>query len=135
MAIGELNVGQDLELIANGTVAIYTVVSLSTADSNGNARVVTCPDSVTRPLGVAQNAAADGESVQVRLAGISLISANGAYALADELMVAASDGEVDTFSTSATVNAYVVGQALEAAGAAQDRMAVLIGIYAREANT
>jgi hypothetical protein len=135
MALGELNAGQDFEFIANGTVAIYTVVSLSTADSNGNARCITCPDSVTRPLGIAQNAASDGGQVLVRMAGISLVSANGAYSLGDELMVAASDGEVDTFSTSATVNAYVVGFALEAAGGAQERMSVLLGVYAREANT
>lgn len=106
--------GADIPAIANGALSKYTVVTRST-DSNGDGRVVVCGTSDI-PFGVVQDDAASGESCAVRIAGISLVSANGAFSINDELTVAASDGQVDTLSA----DGWSVGQALHAATAADD---------------
>jgi hypothetical protein len=130
---GEIGGGLDLPFIADGAITKYTIVKLST-ESGGNQRVVVAAASTDVPLGVAQETVATGAPVLVRLAGVSLVSANGAFTEGDELMVAASDGEVDTFSSSAGVGAYVVGIALETAAAAQNQKAMLIRMHHKQTN-
>jgi hypothetical protein len=128
--IGEVQVF-DRAFTANGAITLGTIVKLSTDDASGNNRVIVAADSSDAPIGVALETVADGARVQVRILGIALVSANGAYALGDELMVASSDGEVDTFSGTSGQNRFVVGVALEAGGAAQNLKAMLIRIYTR----
>ena len=115
--------------LADGAVVKYTVVSLSSAASDGRARVATTANSATAPLGVAQETVATGEEVEVMLIGVTLVAANGAYAVGDSLMVAASDGQVDTGTDNAGDNYWRVGLALEAAGAADEHRAMLINIH------
>lgn len=128
--IGEVQVF-DMGFVADGAITAGTIVMLSTDDSSGNQRVIVAADSSSKPVGVALETVATGDRVQVRIAGIAFVSANGDYALNDELMVAASDGEVDTFAGTSGQNRFVVGLALEAAGAAQNLKAMLIRIYTR----
>lgn len=128
--IGEVQIF-DLGFVANGAITAGTIVKLSSDDSSGNQRVIVAADSSDKPIGVALESVSSGDRVQVRLAGIAFVSANGDYAIGDELMVAASDGEVDTFSGTSGQNRFVVGIALEAAGAAQELKAMLIRIYTR----
>jgi Uncharacterized conserved protein (DUF2190) len=73
----------------------YVVVVLGT-----NENQVDLPAAVTdTPLGVIQDeAAAAGDSVPVRLSGVTKIVANGAFSKGDHLAIAATTGRVDTVS-------------------------------------
>lgn len=128
--IGEVQVF-DMGFVADGAITAGTIVMLSTDASNGDPRVIVAADSSSKPVGVALETVADAARVQVRLAGIAHVSANGGYTIGDELMVAAADGEVDTFAGTAGENRFVVGLALETAAAAQNLKAMLIRIYTR----
>jgi hypothetical protein len=90
---------------------------------DATANMVKICGTADRPLGVLQNQPAAGEAATVRLLGTTKVSANGAFALHDELTVAASDGEVDTVTGS---EAWAVGLALAAAGAAGDIVEMLL---------
>lgn len=83
-----------------------------------------------QPLGVTQNAADEGESVSVRVSGVTQVVANGAYSKGDLLGIAATTGRVDTAtaldSTWDGSDTYAVGIALEAAGAAGEIHPMLI---------
>ena len=131
MAIGEVN-RWSMNFKANGAITKYTMVKLSTLASDGSSRVATTAASTDVSIGVAQETVADGDQVSVMLAGISLVSANGAHTIGDELMVITTDGEVDTWTASAGSNAVVCGVAMETAAAAQDQMAMLIKIYQKQ---
>jgi hypothetical protein len=129
--IGTLH-GQDIQVIAAGTIAQYAVVKLSTDSSDGDLRVVVSAAASDTPFGVAQEAASSGDSILVRISGISLVKADGAFTLGDELQVNDANGEVDTFAASAGDTDYVVGIALHGATAAGDTMPMLIRMYARQ---
>lgn len=116
--------GADIPALANGALVRYTVVTLSTDSTNGHRRVATCGTSDI-PFGVVQDTAATGEACTVRTEGISLVSANGAYAISDELTVAAADGQVDTLSA----DGWSIGQALHAATAANDTLPCKLNIH------
>jgi fructoselysine-6-P-deglycase FrlB-like protein len=118
----------DIQCVANGAITKFTVVTLSTDSSDGDPRVATCGTS-DKPFGIAQETVATGESILVRLAGISKVSANGAYSLGDALCVAAADGQVDTAAPAGGANAYVIGIALHAATAAGDECPALLRFY------
>ena len=119
--------GADIPAIANGALSKYTAVKLST-DSNGDRRVATC-GTTDKPLGIVQDDAADGENCTIRIAGVSLVAANGDFLIGDELVVAAADGELDTYST----DAWSVGIALHAATAAHDLVPCRLGIHYHKA--
>jgi predicted RecA/RadA family phage recombinase len=116
--------GADIPAIANGALTKYTVVKLSTDSAGGHRRVATC-DTTDIPFGVVQDTAATGEICTIRTEGITLISANGAFAISDELCVAAADGQVDTLSA----DGWSIGQALHAAGNANEEIPVKLNIH------
>ena len=119
--------GFDIAVVANGAITQYMVVSLSTDDSSGNLRVIPAT-TATVPFGVAQEAIADGASGSVRTltgGGISLVQADGAFTLGDNLTVADANGQVDTLSA----DNYCIGIALHGATAANDTMPVLLNLY------
>jgi len=116
--------GADIPALANGALTQYTVVKLSTDSTNGHRRVAVCGTSDI-PLGIVQDDAADGEQCTIRTEGISKVSANGDFAISDELCVAAADGQVDTLSA----DGWSIGQALHAAGAANDIVTVKLNIH------
>lgn len=116
--------GLDVPALANGALSRYTVVKLSTDSTDGHARVATC-GTADIPYGIVQDDAASGESCSVRIAGQSKVSANGDFAISDELCVAAADGQVDTLSA----DGWSIGQAMHAAGAANDIVTVNINIH------
>lgn len=61
---------------------------------------VDLPAAITdTPFGVVQDsAAAVGDSIPVRVSGITKVVANGAYSKSDQLSIAATTGRVDTVS-------------------------------------
>ena len=116
-----------IPVMAAGTIGIYTVVKLTTAVASGPA-VLVCADEHDAPLGIAQHAAVDGDQLSVAISGVSLVQSNGAYAVGDTLMVAASTGKVDTGTESAGDTYWAIGRALELAGAGSEYHAVAIDI-------
>lgn len=124
MALTGAYKGIDIAAVANGAITQYMVVSLSTDDSSGNLRVIPCT-TATVPYGVAQEAIDDTKSGPIRISGVTLVQADGAYSLGDNLTVADANGQVDTLST----DNYCVGVALHGATAAGDTLPMLIRIY------
>lgn len=116
--------GLDIACVANGAITAYTVVALSTDDTSGNLRVIPCTTALI-PFGVAQETVATGIAVNVRISGVSLIEADGAFTLGDELTVADTNGQVDTLSA----DGWSVGVAMHGATAAGDQMPVKLAIH------
>jgi len=116
--------GADVPALAAAALTKFTVVKLSTDSADGHRRVAVC-DTGDMPFGVVQDTAASGESCTVRTEGITLISANGAFAISDELCVAANDGQVDTLSA----DGWSIGQALHAASAANEEIPCKLNIH------
>jgi hypothetical protein len=114
--------------IADAAVTQYAVVMISTDATDGEPRCKLPTGAGVKPLGVAQNDASDGEVVTVVYSGESYVSANGAFSAGDRLSVAASDGQVDT----ATTTQALVGTALDEATAANDLIVCLLNIGAVE---
>lgn len=122
----------DRSFIADGAITQYTVVKLSTDSSDGDCRVATSTSKDSLPIGIAQETAADGAQVRVRVAGESYVKADGAYSLSDELAVTDTDGTVDTHTDTAGDNSYSIGVAMEAAAAAADVKLIKINIYSKQ---
>ncbi len=87
--------GLDWTFIAENDFAeAYVAVVLGTAENE-----VDLPAAVTdTPIGVIQDVADNGDSVPVRLSGITKVVANGAFSKGDFLGIAATTGRVDTIS-------------------------------------
>lgn len=104
----------------NAMAEPFVVVELGT-----NADQVDLPDALTdTPFGVIQDSALAGQSVRVRVSGLTKVVANGAFSKGDQLAIAATTGRVDTVSglDSSFDNSggpftaqKVIGLALEAA--------------------
>lgn len=114
----------------NVMVEPYVVVVLGTNEAE-----VDLPDAVTNtPLGVVQSTATvAGQSVPVRLAGITKVVANGAFSKGDLLAIAATTGRVDTtpgldssFDQGTATAQKPLLVALEAAGAGGEIVTALI---------
>lgn len=107
----------------------YVVVELGTSDNQ-----VDLPDATTdTPIGVIQDTAEDGESINVRVAGVTKVVANGAFSKGDQLAIAATTGRVDTvsgldssFDSGSATAQKPIGIALEAASAAGEIVPMLI---------
>ena len=112
----------DMTFVAGANLASsqYRFVTL-----DATANTVKICGTADRPLGVLQNKPAAGEAATVRLLGTSKVSANGAFALHDELKVAAADGEVDMVAGS---EAWACGIALAAAGGAGEIVEMWIAV-------
>lgn len=102
----------------------YVAVKLGTADNE----VLLAADGETA-IGVLQNvAAAIGDSVRVRLFGLSRVKANTTITKGDKINSGASTGKVAIAGTTE----IALGTALEAAGAQNDEITAFIcgaGIY------
>jgi hypothetical protein len=106
----EYGPGIDVTMVATVALTRGRVVILDTTYQGQ----VDVPAGVTSvPFGVAQESVAAGYPVRVRVLGFSVIEANAAFALGDQLSIAATTGRVDT----AAATHYPVGQALRAATA------------------
>ena len=105
----------DMSFIAEGNITKYAVVVAGSQEGK-----VTLPAgaNASKIIGIAQNDAADGEPVRVRLLGISKAIAAGAISMGDLVQIADSAGKVQTASPAAGTNAFIVGVAMDAAGSA-----------------
>jgi hypothetical protein len=109
--------GVERAYIAGGAITQYAVVVRTTDTADGlDPRVIEPAATSDAPEGVAQNSAAAGEVVRVRISGESFVIANGPYSVGDQLSIAATSGTVDT----AASGDRIVGVAREAAAAAGD---------------
>lgn len=107
--------------IAGGAIPAFTVVKLS-ADTG----VVAAAAVSDFSLGVSGDiAAASGERCDVIMSGIANVLA-GAAITRGALLTVDSSGRVVTAAPSAGVNNRIIGIALEAAGAANDVIRMLI---------
>jgi hypothetical protein len=102
--------------IADSSVTQYAAVMISTDGGDGDPRCKMPTGAGVVCIGIAQNAADDGDVVTVVYDGESYVSANGAFSAGDVLSIAASDGQVDT----ATNTQALVGLALDEATTAGD---------------
>jgi hypothetical protein len=73
-----------------------------------------------------------GRNLRVRQFGISRVVASGAISRGDELNIYGADGTVKTVDETAGTLVYVVGIALDAAGAAGDVIRALIMPYRKK---
>lgn len=107
----------------------YVVVELGSGDNQ-----VDLPDATTdTPVGVIQDTADSGESINVRVQGVTKVRANGAFSKGDQLAIAATTGRVDTvtgldssFDSGSATAQKPIGIALEAATEAGQVVAMLI---------
>jgi hypothetical protein len=99
--------------------AAFTVAPIT----NGNAQI---------PIGVLQNDPdAANEAAEVIALGASMVEAGASFSAGDSL-VSDNSGRLITGAFEAaigTADLYVVGRALEAAGAAGDHMRAWLGVY------
>lgn len=113
-----------LEAGADLSAGQYHFVKL---DANGLA--VLCSAITDKPVGVLQNDPGLGEEAEVMATGITKMSADSAVAIADEIGTSA-DGQADTIASGTDTTVRLVGQALQAAGAAGVLFACLIDCLA-----
>jgi len=106
--------------VAGGDIIKDTFVKLDSTEG----RVVQATAATESIIGVALNAAASGEPVQVQISGIASVITNGTLTLNDEVEVAA-DGEA---TTAGGATALSVGVALQTATADQDRCSILLAV-------
>jgi hypothetical protein len=116
----------DMTLVAEEDLSTsqFCAVTLGT-----NANTCKICEDTDVPIGILQNKPTEGQEAQVRMLGTSKVKANGAFSKLDELMVADTDGTVDT-ATSVGAGGeptWSVGVALEAATAPDD----IIEMYIR----
>lgn len=120
----------EVPFIAEGAMAEkYVVVELGT-----NGGEVDLPDGANdKPIGIIQNTASAGGSVNVCVAGISKAVANAAITKGDYVVGVVTTGRVatvpaisSTWTGTAASTEHVIGIALEAAGAGGDIISVLI---------
>jgi len=96
-------------------------------DSSGDA--VVCSGVTDIPIGVLQNDPGDGEEAEIMATGITKLSADSAITIADSLGTS-TDGQADTIAAGTDITVYLVGQALQAAGAAAVIFSALIDCLA-----
>lgn len=121
--LSPISLGEERAYIADGAITAFSVV-VRKADGDLDAKVG-APAAITdAPEGIAQNDAADGEVVRVRVSGESFVLANGAYSTGDQLSIANVSGAVDT----ASAGARLVGIAREAAAASGDIKVVALDL-------
>lgn len=95
----------------------------------GGAYEVDLPDTIAsdKILGVTQETADSGESIRVRISGITKVVANGAYSKGDVLVAAATTGRVDTIPLDLTYTEDImIGIALDDSGASAEIHEMLI---------
>ena len=112
---------------SSGGLPQYTVCVIDT--SSGGINDVTSPAAAgAKALGIVQDYPAVGplDSVRVRTAGVSKVRTAAAVAIGDTLYVADTTGRVGT--APAAASNFVIGRALEAAGAADEYIAAEIRI-------
>ena len=109
-----------LETGADLSAGQYRFVKL---DANGLA--VLCAAITDKPIGVLQNDPGLGEEAEIMVTGITKMSADSAIAIGDELGTSA-DGQADTIVSGSDTTVRLVGQALQAAGAAGVIFAALV---------
>lgn len=87
--------------------------------------IVKCAATTDVPVGVLQNAPTVGESAEIMVIGVTKMVASDVV-LVDALVGTDAVGKAITIDPKADTNAYICGRALEAAGAADEIVAVLI---------
>lgn len=121
------------------TIPQYSVVTHDTAGGSGPFDMILAVAATTFPVGVVQSvggpptpggtiAAANtpGQSIDVRVSGITKCVAGAAIAAAGTLVSAAAGGQVVAAAAPGATNSYVIGIALSTAAAAGDLVAVLL---------
>lgn len=98
----------------------YYFVKLS-----GAATVDVCAAATDKPIGVLQNAPASGEEAEVCCYGVTKVSADAALS-AGALIGTSSDGQADAKTPGTDTTEYVVGQVIEATGAAAGLATALV---------
>lgn len=96
-------------------------------DTDGYA--VVCAAVTDKPIGVLQNDPTSGEEAEIMATGITKLNADSAITIADSLGTSA-DGQADTIAAGTETTVYLVGQALQAAGAAAVIFSALINCLA-----
>lgn len=113
----------------NAFAEAYVVCVLGTSEAQ-----VDLPAATTdTPFGVVQDEAAKGQSIPVRVSGVTKVVANGAFSKNDYLAIAATTGRVDTvsgldasFDWGSATKQQPIGLALEAATDAGEIVPMLI---------
>lgn len=103
---------------ADGTIAIYRAVKLSTTDET----VIACTDNQAA-IGVSLEAATDGQNLRVGLIGIFPVECNAAVAKDAIVHPAAAAGLIDD---DAAAGEFILGRALRAATAQNDVIPVFV---------
>ena len=99
------NTDNIISFIAAEAITEYALVSTNTAGKI----VITDAATDTRCIGVAQRACSTGDSVEVVISGKTRVIAGGTIANSVSLVMAATDGKVDTHATSGN---YAIGSIL-----------------------
>ncbi len=100
----------DRVYIADGDITQYAVV---VAGSSTGTVALPGAAGASKIMGVAQNAAEDGDPVVVRMWGITKVINSGGSSQGDFLTIASEAGDVMTLSLTADTNAYYCGIACE----------------------
>jgi len=109
---------------SSGGIPQYAVVVQDVATA-GTREVKLAAAASAKALGISQlEPMGPGESVMVRVDGISRAIAAGAITKGDTVMIADATGKIAT-ATAATAN-FVVGEALEAAAASGDIISIIV---------
>ena len=99
------NTDNIISFVAAEAITEYALVSVDTAGKI----VITTAATDTRCVGVAQRACADGDSVEVKVNGITRVIAGDTIANSVSLIMAQADGKVKTHATTGN---YSIGQVL-----------------------
>lgn len=109
----------DITRVADATITLGQILKVT---STGVDVATASSDAI---IGVAMMAAASGEMVTVRVAGIARVQASTAITIA-ALVTATTAGQAVTTTSD---HALVIGRAMETASAQNDMIAVLIGPF------
>lgn len=98
----------------------YYFVKLS-----GAGTVTVCAAATDVPVGVLQNAPASGGAAEIVALGVSKVSSDAALSRGN-LIGTSADGQADAKTVGTDTTEYVVGQVLQATGAAGDLAVAMI---------
>lgn len=117
----------------------YAVVVFDTAGGSGPYDMIAVANATTLPIGVNQSAggpptpggtiapnATAGQSIDVRVVGVTKCIAGAAIATANTPVSANASGQVVAAAAAGATNSYIVGIALTTAAAAGDLVTVLL---------
>ena len=101
----------------------YYFVKLS-----GAGTVDVCSGATDKPIGVLQNAPASGDAAAVCGLGVTKISADAAIS-AGALIGTSGDGQADAKTPGTDTTEYIVGQVIEASGAAAGLLTATVNCF------